>query len=645
MFERLFSPIRIRDMELENRVVMTGMGTRMVGGDGREVTDRLIRYHVERARGGVGLNTVEVCSVDAASAPKGFLALSDDKYIPGMKKLADAVHEAGGKICPQLWQGSLAVGSDPDAEILVASKMRLSRKVSIKGMSKERIHSIVKAYGEAARRAAQAGMDAVEFHTAHTYLPHVFLSGGINHRTDEYGGSFENRCRFPLECIRAIRQNIPEGMPLFMRIVCHDDYLENGLTEGEVIEFCKLAGREGVDVLNISRGNFLTRAQIYEIPPIDLPKGINVGPASRIRKETGMLTMPSGRINTPGFAEEILEEDKADLIAMSRAQLADPYFCKKAKEGKLAQINYCVGCDQGCYDYFINPEKDHISCMRNPAVGEEEELKVQAAEKPRRVMIAGGGIAGLEIADILQQRGHKPAIYEKTGTLGGQFVLAGTAPRKDDFGMAGRMAAQKAMESGIDIFLNTEVTAEVIEKEKPDVVVVAVGSVPFVPPIAGIDQANVMSSKEVLSGTKVPMSGNVVVIGGGLVGLEVSEHLERRGCHVTVVEMREGIGIDLGHMRKTAVQIQLEQGHIHQIVNAACKEIREKSVVLEVKGETMEVPADYVVIATGSRAKDSTGLQECCERLGIPVYVIGDAKRARKALDTIYEAYLAALEI
>lgn len=211
--------------------------------------------------------------------------------------------------------------------------------------------------------------------------------------------------------------------------------------------------------------------------------------------------------------------------------------------------------------------------------------------------------------------------------------------------MAGRMAAQKAMESGIDIFLNTEVTAEVIEKEKPDVVVVAVGSVPFVPPIAGIDQANVMSSKEVLSGTKVPMSGNVVVIGGGLVGLEVSEHLERRGCHVTVVEMREGIGIDLGHMRKTAVQIQLEQGHIHQIVNAACKEIREKSVVLEVKGETMEVPADYVVIATGSRAKDSTDLQECCERLGIPVYVIGDAKRARKALDTIYEAYLAALEI
>ena len=204
MFERLFSPIRIRDMELENRVVMTGMGTRMVGGDGREVTDRLIRYHVERARGGVGLNTVEVCSVDAASAPKGFLALSDDKYIPGMKKLADAVHEAGGKICPQLWQGSLAVGSDPDAEILVASKMRLSRKVSIKGMSKERIHSIVKAYGEAARRAAQAGMDAVEFHAAHTYLPHVFLSGGINHRTDEYGGSFENRCRFPLECIRAI---------------------------------------------------------------------------------------------------------------------------------------------------------------------------------------------------------------------------------------------------------------------------------------------------------------------------------------------------------------------------------------------------------------------------------------------------------
>ena len=460
--KKLFSPIKIRGLELKNKVVMSGMGTHMTGMDSSEVTQKLIDYHVARARGGVAMNTTEVCSVDAASSPKGFMAISEDKYIPGLKKLCDAVHEAGGKMCVQLWQGSLAVGMDPTAEILVVSDMPASPEYTIPGISVERIHSIVDAYGKAAKRAVEAGFDAVEFHCAHNYLPHSFLSAGINHRTDEYGGSFENRVRFPLECIAAIRENIPEEMPVFMRVDCHDDFLENGLTVEDIIAFCKLAKEKGVDVLNISRGNILTAAVMYETPPIDLPNGFNVADAARIRKETGLLTMPAGRINTPEYAEQILEEGKADLIVMARAQLADPEFCNKAQAGNLSSIKYCIGCDQGCYDYFVDPTKEHISCLRNPAVGREKEMELKKTDAPKKVMIIGGGIAGIEAADVLKKRGHEPVLYEKNDHLGGQFLLAGVAPRKQDVLMATQMAAENIKNSGVEIHLNTEITPDLI---------------------------------------------------------------------------------------------------------------------------------------------------------------------------------------
>lgn len=644
MFNKLFSPIKIRDLELKNRIVMTGMGTHMSGKDGSAVTEKLIRYHVARAEGGVGMNTTEVCAVDAPSSPKSFLAISDDKYIEGFKQLCDEVHGVGGKMCIQLWQGSLAVGMDPSAEMLVVSDMPVSPEYTLPGISKERIQTVVEAYGAATARAVEAGFDAIEFHCGHNYLPHSFLSGGINHRTDEYGGSFENRSRFPLECIKSIRAKMPEGMPLFMRVDCHDDFLENGLTEEEIIAFCKLAGEAGVDVLNISRGNILTGAVMYETPPVDLPHGFNVDPASRIRKETGMLVMPAGRINTPQFAEKILEDDLADLVTMARAQLADPQFCNKAKEGKLAHIKYCIGCDQGCYDYFVDPTKPHISCMRNPAIGLEEELKITRTEQPKKILIAGGGIAGIEAADILIQRGHNPVIYEKSDHLGGQFMLAGVAPRKEDFAMAGSMAIKKIEEEGVPIHLNTEVTETVIKNEKPDAVILAIGAEPLIPDIAGVGTKNVVTAHDVLAGKEKP-EGRIVVIGGGLVGLEVSEYLDAQGCDVTVVEMREQVGMDLGDMRKIAIQMQLASGKIKQIVNAACKQIQDNKVIVDVQGELQEIIADVIVIAVGAKSRDTKPLENCCENMGIPFHIVGDAKKARRALNAIHESYYAALEI
>lgn len=643
-FDKLFSPIKIRGLELKNRVVMSAMGTHMTGMDSSEVNQKLIDYHAARAKGGVAMNTTEVCSVDAASSPKGFLAISEDKYISGLKKLCDAVHEAGGKMCVQLWQGSLAVGMDPTAEILVASDMPVSAEYTVPGISVERLKSIVEAYGKAAERAVKAGFDAVEFHCAHNYLPHSFLSAGINHRTDEYGGSFENRARFPLECIEAIRRNIPEDMPLFMRVDCHDDFLEDGLTVDDIIRFGRLAKEKGVDVLNISRGNILTVAVMYETPPIDLPNGFNVEDAARIRKETGMLVMPAGRVNTPEYAEKILEEDKADLVVMARAQLADPEFCNKAQAGKLSSIKYCVGCDQGCYDYFVDLTKEHITCLRNPAVGHEAEYALKKTEQPKKVLIAGGGIAGLEAADILKKRGHIPVICEQDDHLGGQMLLAGVAPRKGDMAMAAVMAAKYAEESGVEIHLNTKVDESILREIHPDEVIVATGAAPLIPSFEGVDEEYVTDAHTVLK-NKVKLDGKIAVVGGGLVGLEVAEYLKTEHNQVTVIEMMDTVGKDLGEMRKIAVNMAITQAGIQTMVNTKCIRIANHKIYVEEDGNPEEMDVDAVVIAVGAKSRPTDEITSVCDDMKVPYHIVGDAVKARRALNAIHEAFHAARNI
>lgn len=321
-YNNLFSPIKIRGMEIRNRVEFPAMGTKMLNGS-KYVTDQLINYHVARARGGNGINFTEVCSVYEKASPKNFLAISDDKYIPGLKKLADAIHEAGAKAGVQLWLGGSAVmfSGDTDVSVVLPSEFKVGDDYVIPGASIEVIKECIAAFGKAAKRAVQAGYDAIEFHAGHNYTPHSFLSGAFNKRTDEYGGTLENRGRFLIECIESIRNNIPEDMPLFMRIDAHDDCLEDGLTIEEVIEFCKSAKKAGVDVLDVSRGNFSSAAIKYEVPPVDLPRGFNVENAARIKKETGMITVAVGRINAPEQADEIIRSGKADMVAIKAVMM------------------------------------------------------------------------------------------------------------------------------------------------------------------------------------------------------------------------------------------------------------------------------------------------------------------------------------
>lgn len=644
MFEKLFEPIQIRGMTMNNRIVMSAMGTHesAESKDGKSVTDKLIAYHVARAKGGNGLNTVEVTAIDEESSPHGFLSIANDSYIPGFKKLNDAVHEAGGKTCIQLWQGGLAVASDPKAEILLPCDMPLSAQCTVPAITSERLWDIINKFGEATKRCVEAGFDSIEFHCAHNYLPHSMLSGGINHRTDEWGGSFENRKKFPLECIKSIRNNMPDDMPLFMRIDCHDDMLEGGLTIEEVIDFCKDAKELGVDVLNISRGNILTAASLYEVAPVDIENGFNVEDASRIRKETGMLTMPCGRINTPELAESILKEDKADLIVMARAQLADANFCNKAKAGQLDNIRYCMGCNQGCYDTFCaalyDPSIKHITCMRNPGLLEEETESLTPTSHPKKVLIIGGGIAGMEAAIDLKETGNTPIIVEKTNTLGGQFSLAGVISAKKDFEKAVNHMINNINELGIEVHLNTECTQEMIKEINPDALIISIGSSPIVLPILGKDKC--LIAQDVLS-NKVSVEGDsVVIIGGGLVGFETAEYLAAKGKTITILEMKEKALQDLGSLRQITAQFALNKLPIKIITNAKVEKIEDK-VITTVNGETKEYSYDSVIMAVGSKSNDISAYND----LDIPTYVIGDAKKAGVALDAFRDAYHAVLDI
>lgn len=639
MFEHLLSPIKIRGLELKNRIILPAMGTRMASEKG-EITDRLIAYHAARAKGGCGLNIVEVAAVHRPSSPAHFVWICEDSLIEGHKKLTDAIHENGGKAGIQLWQGGLAVSMDPSAQILLPSDMNLGQ-YTIPGITLEQIKEVVFCYGQAARRAVEAGYDCIEFHLAHNYLPHSFLSGGLNHRTDEYGGSFENRCRFPLEVIDAIRNNIPEDMPLFIRIDAHDDFLEKGLTIEEVIDFCNIAKEHGVDVLDVSRGNILTAATIYEVPPIDVPQGFNIENASRIRKETNMLTIGVGRINHEDFAEKLLAEDKVDMVVMGRAQLADPELVNKLKEGRTQDIIHCIGCDQGCYDGFTDVvNREFITCMRNPNIGHEAEHTFTKTENPKHVWIVGGGVGGMEAAKVLKELGHEPEIFEASDHLGGQFIIAGKAPGKKEMEDA-TIEMAKQTERICKIHLNTKVTPEMIEEKKPDHVIIATGALPIALRLDGEDQIHHVQANDVLMG-KEKLSGYIAIIGGGLVGLEAADYLATQGCKVTVLEMKDKIGADLGSLRQIAVMMKMNQLKVELKPSSKVNSLSKEGVVLE-SGQT--IPCEHVVYAVGSKSVDNSDLCSMMDKLSIPYQIIGDAKAARRALNAIEEGYYAAMEV
>ena len=637
MFDALFSPMKIRGLELKNRVVLPGMNTKMVRNK-HEIGEDMIAYHVAKAKAGCALNIFEVAAVCPEPHAYMYMGLYTDKDVEELRKLTDAVHAVGGKMAIQLWHG----GFTPQYFFDESNKLETPDTLSV-----ERLQEIEKQFGAAAKRAADAGFDAVEFHGGHSYLPHEMLSPGTNHRTDEYGGNFENRCRFAWNCIKEIRANIPDSMALFMRCDAVDELMQENMTEQEIVDFINRSAELGVDVVDLSRGNSMSFATVYEVPPYLLKPGFNMDNIAKIKAQVSIPVMGVGRVNTPELADKLIAEGKVDLVGIGRGQITDPQWVKKAQEGHPELIRRCIGCDQGCYDAVIDPRFKTITCTRNPLACLEYK-GLQKTESPKKVMIIGGGMGGMMAAEILKARGHEPAIYEASDHLGGQFLLAGVAPQKQEMTAAAEWEVKEVERMGIETHLNTPVTPELIAEVKPDEVIVAIGSDYVCPAIPGAETA--YHQYQVLTG-EVKLSGNVCVVGCGSVGSEVAMLLAAQGCKVTVME-KKGVGNDLTMLRKMFIKPQFKGFGITGMSGTAVLGIEDGKkvhfVVTDRKTkESTQSSADFdaVVICMGITARGSEDLQAKCAELGVPCHVIGDAKQARTALWATREAAKVALDM
>ena len=651
----MFEPIKIRGMTFDNRIIMPSMGTLMTGDDSM-VTQRMIDYYVERAKGGAALIFLECASIWPESTQGYALGISDDKFIPGLTQLVDAIHAVGGKVGIQLYEAAEGI-MNGHAD---TSKLRIMTPIDRyhgkwKAVKTEELPLIAQAFGAAAQRAARCGFDAIEIHCGHNYLLHQFLSPHFNTRTDGYGTTFENCMKFPLMCIDQVRKNWPEEKPLFMRIVAQDDYTYDaqgnfdGLTIDNMVTFCRKAHELGVDVLDVSRGNF-GKGNIYEVPVMGIPYGFNKDNALYLKKQVGMPVMAVGRLGRPELANITLAQG-ADFVAWGHAHIADPEIVKKCREGRYDDIRYCIGCDQACSQAYHIPDAKHISCLRNPAVGRERKFALVPAETPKTILVAGAGVGGMEVACTLSARGHKVILCEKEATLGGQFRLAGMAPNKEDFAAAVDYMIRQVQLSDVELRVDTPVTPALLEELKPDHLVIATGGQMREIPVPGGSCA--VSCADILNGHRKPF-GKCVIIGGGIISVEVMEYLHERGFDTTIVGGMAKLGAGLSHGRAEAVDRYLEaHPEVTVITNAWVTKLEPNRVYAHVKEEKknrrtgevtivreedIEVPGDTIVSAVGSVPVDHSALEESATRLGIPYSIIGDAKKTRFAVDAIREA-------
>ncbi len=641
----VLTPGKIGTLELKNRFYMSPMGTGYPTIDGY-VTDQLVDYLAERAKGGFGLVGMEFTAVTASGQPPTLACVYDDSYLPGLTKVATAIKANGGKALLQLAHcGRQTFGLPPKGPALAASAIPCAASGTVgREMTEEEIWETIEAFGDGAVRAIKAGFDAIEVHCAHGYLIQNFLSPYSNKRTDQWGGSWENRSRFAREIMRNIRKKIGPDFPIITRISRCEPIVPDGLTFEEQIKFAQMLEAEGSDCIDLSVGVYSlgvdTNVQKYLIPPLDMPLGLNVDAAAELKKHVNIPVMVVGRINDPIQMENIVAQGKADFLAIGRGSLSDPYLPNKIAEGRVDDVIKCMGCLEGC---FKKSGVVPITCTRNPNCGNERAFELKPAEVKKNAVVVGGGVAGLEIATRLKRRGHDVTVIEKSSSLGGQFVLAGVAPRQGEKREAALQMGRIAQREGVKFLMQTEATPDFVAALKPDVVVVATGSVEAPSGIAGADGANVVTAAQILSGVKTA-GHKVAVVGGNAKGCEVADFLAVNGHDVTVFETKEGIATDLDFMRMFVYMKNLPDDGVKICTKATVKAVEDDTVVYETEGKTEEfVGLDTIVLATGMQPLDT--LSEALKAKGIETYVIGDAKKVGYMIDATIEAAKLAVTI
>jgi 2,4-dienoyl-CoA reductase (NADPH2) len=666
-FVKLFQPITINKMDVKNRIVMPAMGLSFT--DKYEFNDRYRGFYRVRARGGVGLMTIGPVAIDKVGSAPFLPALFSDDQVEPLQAFIEELHrDTDVKVGTQLfhmgrYSYSHFFGETPIAPSAVFCKMT---GATPREMTLEDIEQIQDAFAQAARRAKEAGFDYIEAVGCTGYLISQFLSPVTNRREDQYGGSLENRMRFGQEVIQKMRQAVGPDQAIGMRIAGHD-FMDGGSTNIEAAAFAKALEEAGADAINVTGGWHETN-----VPQLttNVPPGVFTYLARGIRDNLSIPVFASNRLGDPEVAEKALRSGAGDMICWGRPLIADPELPNKVKEGRLDEIVYCIACNQGCFDSIFSGTSVH--CILNPEAGMENEYRLEKASTPKKILVAGGGPAGMEFALTAAKRGHDVTLMEKSNRLGGQINLAKSPPGKTEFQNAIDSLEKRMAAYGVKVELGREVTPEVVSEMKPDTVVVATGAYPIDLKVPGWDKPHVIGAWDVLDGKVGDIGDNVVVIGGSATGCETAHYigalsqldpeafsflmyhsaedpnLVGRLLHdsrktITVIDMVDKLAANVGKTGRWSLMKSLRMSGINMMPSAKLVEITDTAVVADIGDKRETIPADTVVMAVGSRSDND--LAQKLENTGVKIITIGDAQSPRKITDAVREGFVEALGV
>lgn len=647
-YNALFTPLSVKNMTIENRIVMTPMGTNF-GEQNGEMSFLHIDYYEQRAMGGTGLIIVENACVSFPQGSNGTtqLRIDHDNYIPRLYKLCEDVHKHNTKIAIQLnHAGASAMEKRIGMQPVSASDLP-NKKGGAKPrpLAKDEIYEIAKKYGEAAKRAQTIGFDAVEIHAGHSYLISQFLSPLTNDRTDEFGGSAENRARFAALVMKEVRDAVGPMFPIIVRISA-DELLEGGNTLDDSIELLTYFEQEA-DIIDVSAG--LSDSIQYQIDANYLADGWRSYMAKAVKERFNKPVMTTGNIRDPKIANQIVEDGVSDLIGLGRQMIADPNWANKAKYGKEDEIRKCVSCNIGCSGHRIGLNRP-IRCTVNPSVNEGIDYAEHKVKKPCNVVVIGGGTAGLEAACTAAEVGCTTFLIEKNAELGGLCRTIAKIPDKkrlNDFPVYLENRAKKI--NNLFTFTNMAADMNFINNLKPDIIVNATGSTPLLPPINGLKEnidkedgkirSILKMIKDIPNFPEDATNKKVVVVGGGAVGLDVVEFFAKRNAEVSIVEMLPVVGKDLDFVTKVDVTNMLEKHHVNVLTNTALKEVKAESFIVEKDGMQETLDFDYGFVCLGMRnyAPIYETLQKEYQDSDVEIVNIGDSVRARRIIDGVAE--------